>query len=1764
MKKRILHTVACALLISSNSFTSAQSWVRMMQDPSVNFYQTVDSFNAYWATHTVAKGKGYKVFRRWQAYMEPRVFPTGNVKLATLGYKNYETFQIENPDLFIASHAPNNWTPLGPNGAPTNGGAGRLNFVRQDPSNAAVIYVGAPDGGIWKTINGGTSWATTTDQVTTTSIGFGDLAFDPTNSQILYASTGDAHAQDSYSVGLLKSINGGSTWTPTGLTFTVNQGAIIKRVLVNPTNNQIIIVASNAGILRSTDGGTNWTTVRTGLFGDMEFKPGDPTVVYAAGSPTGASEQIWKSTNSGSTWTQVTSGLPTSNVQRISLAVSANNPAYLYVLAGNSTNQGLLGVYRSIDSGTTFTTRTGATPNYLGYQPDGSDAGGQAFYDLTIACSPTNAQEIYIGGINIWRSINGGTNWTFNADWTGGSAPYVHSDVHDIMFATGSGTALFAATDGGLFKTTNNGTAWSDISGNLAIAQQYSISSSQTNANKILTGHQDNGANLYSSGSWVQVRGGDGMDVVIDRTNASVMYEGYVNGEFYRSTNGGAGWTAIFTTPAGTGGFFAPFKQDPTTATTVYGGYEQLHKSTNQGTTTTVISAFAGTTQISEFAIAPSNSQIIYVIRGSVLWKTINGGTSWTNVTGTIPATTSQMTYIAISPTDPNKVWVTVSGYTAANKVFKTINGGTAWTNISTGLPNLPVNCIVFQPGSTTDAIYVGCDVGVFYKDNSITGWQTFFNGLPNVAVRELDIYAATGKMRAATYGRSSWTSDVNTGANAPSAQFSANITTGCVGSPIQFTDESGFAPTSWAWTFPSGSPATSTAQNPSATWATPGTYTVQLIATNANGSNTITQVITIATNTAIAVLPASPFLEGFVSATFPPTNWSVTDLGAVGTWARTTNGIAPTAGNSAFFNNYNIDNTGARDVLTLPKLNVSGSSAVTMTFDVAYARYDATSVDTLIVQVSSNCGATWTDVYSKNGTTLATNGGADQSATGFSPTAAQWRNETINLNAYNTSNNLLVRFVNGAKYGQALYIDNVNLSVTAGATAPVVTFPPTTPICAGATYTPTNTYSNTPTSYAWTSSPAGVSFSSTTVANPIITFPGGANTYTLNVVATNGLGASPMASQTITVNPIPATPAATVSTPLCAGATIALTTPATAGATFAWSGPNGYTGTTQNPTITGATAAMAGVYTVTKTVSGCTSLAGSTNSLIVNPIPATPIATVSTPVCAGTLINLTSTATAGATYAWVGPNGFTSTVQNPTITAATSAMAGVYSLTKTVGGCTSLAGSTVALVVNAIPATPVATVSTPVCTGATISLATPTVAGATYAWSGPSAYTATTQNPARTGATAAMAGAYSLIITVNGCQSLPGTSAALVVNPVPATPTAAVTSAVCAGSSIALSTPTSAGATYAWTGPNAYTSSVQNPTIVGATAAMAGIYSVTTIVAGCSSLPGSTATLTVNAPPVTPSPTNAGPYCSGSTINLNTTTVTGGTYAWSGPNGFTSSSQNPTIAAATSAMSGTYNLTITNGSGCVSAVGTTSVVVNSTSVSPTISTNSPICVGSPINLSTPTVAGALYAWSGPNGFTSSIQNPILTPSSNAMSGNYTLSVTAGGCTSAIGNTTVVVNALPVVSLGADVLQINPGASIDAGAGFSSYLWSTGATTQSIIASTNGIYICTVTNAAGCLAIDSIAVTYTLDLKTQEQFNVSLYPNPNDGIFNLAFESSKTVIIEIYDAQGKLVFSKKSSSKIVPVDISNEPNGTYNLKIKSVESFKEIKIVKNK
>jgi photosystem II stability/assembly factor-like uncharacterized protein len=740
--------IISGLILLSATMASAQPWMETLPASSTNFYDIQASFNRYWeGRDTHERGKGWKAFKRWEWFWEQRVFPTGAFPDPMQLYRESADRQARragSSNLLAGS-----WSSMGPSQSPGGyAGLGRLNCVRVSPANPNTIWVGSASGGLWKSTNGGVSWSTTTDELPT--LGVTDIAIEPSNPAVMYIATGDGDAGDTYSVGVLKSTDGGATWTATGLNWAVTQTRRISRLLMDPSNSSLLIAATSNGIHKTTNGGTTWTQVSTtSNFRDLEFRPSAPATAYASRS----NGQVYRSTNTGDTWTLLSGGIPTSG-SRVALGVTPANADYVYALYAAS-NGGFSALYRSTDSGTSWVSMS-TTPNLLGWDAGGGDVGGQGSYDLAVAVSQSNPDEVYVGGVNNWKSTDGGVNWSIISMWYGGVGPAaVHADQHDLSFVPGT-TTLYAGNDGGIYRTVDGGTSWTWLGGGLRTTQFYKLGVSQTDAAVLIAGAQDNGTKALSAGVWDDVIGGDGMECAVDFTNASIMYGSIYYGAFYKSINGGASFFPITGSISEQGAWVTPFAVHPTDPAILFAGYTNVWKSTDAGGTWGIVGALSGG-RLDNLVIAPSNPDVIYLSDGATLIKTTNGGAGWSTITS---PTGNTITSLAIHPTNPDIIWLTASGYAAGAKVYVSTNGGSSWSNISGTLPNVPANTIVYENGSP-DRLYVGTDIGVHYRDNTVSDWQDFNGGLPNVVVSELEIQYSAGKLRAATYGRGVWESDL-------------------------------------------------------------------------------------------------------------------------------------------------------------------------------------------------------------------------------------------------------------------------------------------------------------------------------------------------------------------------------------------------------------------------------------------------------------------------------------------------------------------------------------------------------------------------------------------------------------------------------------------------------------------------------------------------------------------------------------------------------------------------------------------------------------------------------------------------------------------------------------------------------------------------------------------------------------------------------------------------------------------------------------------
>lgn len=761
--------LSISLLFTQSLYTQVWEDNLRKTNTSPSIEDKINAFDKYRESIPYEKGNGYKPYARELDFVEKRVSNDRTFPHLAL----YNEWLKEKGKSEQSSSS--NWKPLGPTNVPIilsngkNRGVGRINAIAFDPYDQNIIYVGSPGGGFWKSIDGGANWVTTSDDLPV--LGVSSIAVDPNNTDIIYIATGDANASDTYSIGVLKSIDQGDTWSTTGLSYNVSANKRVNKILINPNNTDSVFAATNTNIMLSVDGGITWNNCAPlGRWRDIEFMPGNPNIVYAAKQSSGGSN-VYRSLDGGGNWSVINNGVASSGKYRPLIAVTPINPNVIYALYSAS-DYSFHGIYKSIDGGDNWSLQSNS-PNILGRDTDGTGTGGQSWYDLSLGVSNNDENHLFVGGINLWESTDGGANWTIEASSGNGNYAYMHVDQHCLEFHPITNVP-YAGNDGGLYKYLDNLNNWIDISDGLEISQFYKLGLSESNASRLIAGAQDNGTEMLTNGVWDAVRGADGMECAIDPYDEDLLYSSSQYGGLRKSFNGGNNWDNIKPVSYD-GAWVTPYKIHPNNNNMIVAGYDEVYLSLTSGAVWDSISYnVSGGQSVRTIALAPSNEDYIYAATYSRLMKTTNSGQSWTSIKPGLP--NYNISDVAVSDNDPNRLWVTMSEYNASNKVFESTNGGATWTNITgTNLPNLPVNCIVHQANANED-LYIGTDIGVYHKDNTMSDWAPYKNGLPNVVVNELEIHYPTNRIRAATFGRGVWDSPLNSSSTYTNSEIVNNL----------------------------------------------------------------------------------------------------------------------------------------------------------------------------------------------------------------------------------------------------------------------------------------------------------------------------------------------------------------------------------------------------------------------------------------------------------------------------------------------------------------------------------------------------------------------------------------------------------------------------------------------------------------------------------------------------------------------------------------------------------------------------------------------------------------------------------------------------------------------------------------------------------------------------------------------------------------------------------------------------------------------------
>ena len=695
------------------------------------------------------------------------------------------------------------WESLGPENV-----GGRTLCLAFHPTNEDIIFAGSASGGLWKSTTQGqgrNAW----EYVSTgfPVLGVASIAIDQHDPNIMYIGTGEVYGsggaepgtivritRGSYGIGILKTIDGGATWSH-ALSFEDNQLKGVQDLVISPKNSSIIFAATSDGVYRSLDAGDSWSLIfnQPHCF-DLEIDPRDGTTIYVTqgnfnGNLIPSLSGIFKSTDGGNTFNELLDpGLITAWSGNAKLALDPNNPDILYAsVQVGWFNQGPTtpgGVFMSTNGGQTWT-----------YRNNQNIAQFQGWYSHDIAVNPLNSSEIINVGIAAWKSTNSAqlftqhstNSWNFHPTDAGipvkipvdipeGDDNYVHSDIHAVYYHP-INNKVFYACDGGVFVSTNGEAPFTTLNGGLQTSQIYAdMSSSATNPDFCMIGMQDNASYVYDgTPAWSRFIGGDGMSTKINQEDDNISYASWQGLNVVKMLDRGLDTSWLSMSPAllpanDAVAFSGPYELAPSDQNIMYAGSGYIHRSDNGGDSWNTVSQpldVAGNVA-TKIAISFDDPDLLLVAttidpRASTnvpkILKSEDGGKTFTPKLNGLPNRIAKD--LTFHPENAQEAYVVFSGF-GSDHVFVTYDGGELWQSLDNGtLPDVPTNTIFIDPQNQND-IYVGNDLGIYYSDDRGLSWESINEGLKDaVMVYDINYSPSNRKIRIATHGHGVYERDL-------------------------------------------------------------------------------------------------------------------------------------------------------------------------------------------------------------------------------------------------------------------------------------------------------------------------------------------------------------------------------------------------------------------------------------------------------------------------------------------------------------------------------------------------------------------------------------------------------------------------------------------------------------------------------------------------------------------------------------------------------------------------------------------------------------------------------------------------------------------------------------------------------------------------------------------------------------------------------------------------------------------------------------------
>jgi photosystem II stability/assembly factor-like uncharacterized protein len=731
------------------------------------------------AQETYKRGVGITPRKRLEWYWQSRMDSNGqpvnamalNQKAAKIAEKM--TMPVDEEQRSFSG----DWSFAGPATLLPNyySGIGRVNRIAFHPTDTAIIYAATAGGGLWMTPNHGTVWYPLSDYITVSNLT--GIVVNAADSDILYILTGDGEtggegnlSLQKTSIGVLRSMDGGGTWSTTGLSWGEQERVSGFDLIGSPNDPEHLIACTSKGLFVSPNGGDAWERTYTrGIYSAM-FKPENPDVLYAVGS-----EYLYRSMDAGETWVDsVQVPLFEGKKGRMRMDISADDPNKIYVIAGpgsdsTATFRGMF-VY---DEQNDTLMQISNSPNLTVLDENGG--GDQSNYDLALAVDPENANRMMMGAVHMHRSLDGGLTWF---DIPKNEANTYHDDVHYLVVHPITGS-LYAGTDGGIYYSPDFGDHWTYISEYMSATQYYRIAVSQQDPYITIGGMQDNGTNMKTANNteFTKVYGKDGMDCAIHPLDDDLMIFSSQDGEFALSLDGGTSSDSLINVkslPGVQSSWVTPIVWDPNNPDNIWVGYRPIYYSNDMGQTFQPIADTIGGRMIMHIGTNNPDrlyASDVYKLNGGNLvrlWSSDDGGDTWypCHNANTFPDSNLIITGLTTNPDNSAQVWICVGGWNADQKVYRSLDGGVTWSNMTGNLPNTPVHSIIYHDtgGVPADAVYIGTDIGVFYRNNALGDWKYYSNRLPRVEVTDLEISYAANQLRVGTYGRGIWQSDLFSG----------------------------------------------------------------------------------------------------------------------------------------------------------------------------------------------------------------------------------------------------------------------------------------------------------------------------------------------------------------------------------------------------------------------------------------------------------------------------------------------------------------------------------------------------------------------------------------------------------------------------------------------------------------------------------------------------------------------------------------------------------------------------------------------------------------------------------------------------------------------------------------------------------------------------------------------------------------------------------------------------------------------------------------